>query len=215
MRWLAPVLLLGLSASAQTLVEHAAAAAGGTVGGVAGKKASDALTNILNKVDKSTAKAAATDAPAKTERRPEAEHHPEPGPEPSASEEPLFDVGPGVPHSKRSTADRSGVPSVPPPPPLAHHAAPHRAARSAEAPEPLPAPVVALPPPPPLATAQDLKKIAVGTRREDLVKLGFPAIHLMMLDNGHLVETFHYTSESKDVGVVHLTDGAVSSVQVN
>src|SRR5260370_22932849 len=58
MRELLLVILLGGSVWAQSLVEHAAAAGGGSVGGVAGKKVSDGITKIFNKVDKSTAKAA-------------------------------------------------------------------------------------------------------------------------------------------------------------
>src|SRR5271170_2918159 len=47
-------------AHGQSLVEGAAAAAGGSVGGIAGKKVSDGLTNIFEKIDKQTAKAAKT-----------------------------------------------------------------------------------------------------------------------------------------------------------
>lgn len=207
MRLATLVILLGASGWAQTLVEHAAAAAGGTAGGVAGKKVSDALTNIFEKVDKTTAKAAKADKPAN----------------PNA---PLFEVGPGVPHrsespaatrSARRTAAKPDPSSVPPPPPL------RRASRDREpvvetASVPVPAPIAAPPPPPPpppQATPADLKKITVGENREEIVKLGFPAIRITMYDNGHLLETFRFISDSSDVGEVRLTDGTVSSVQVN
>jgi hypothetical protein len=71
------------------------------------------------------------------------------------------------------------------------------------------------PPPPPTATAADLKKIAVGQPREALVRLGFPAIHITMYDNGHLIETFRFVSDASIVGVVSITDGSVSAVKVN
>ncbi len=215
MKGMALVIILGFSVAAhsagQSLVEHAAAAAGGTVGGVAGKTASDALTNIFNKVDRATSKAAAADAP-KAERRPERANA---AADPSTGEEPMFEVGPGVPHSKGA---RNRAPSVPPPPPLAHHVSHHTRPTPERSPEPAPERLAAaaIPPPPePQATAQDLKKIAVGMHRAELLKLGFPAIHLMMVDSGHLVETFHFTTQSSDVGLVRLTDGTVSSVQVN
>lgn len=206
MRMATLVILLGTCGWAQALVEHAAAAAGGTAGGVAGKKVSDALSNIFEKVDKSTAKAATADKPANPNT-------------------PLFEVGPGVPHpsespaakrSARRTAAKPDPSSVPPPPPV------QRASRRTEpvvetASVPVPAPVVAPPPPPPppQATPADLKKIAVGENRQDILKLGFPAIHITMYDNGHMLETFRFVSDSSDVGVVRLTDGTVSSVQVN
>src|SRR5580658_7857229 len=56
----AAILFCGLTCVAygQSMIETAAAAAGGSVGGVAGKKVSDGLTSIFEKVDKSAAKAA-------------------------------------------------------------------------------------------------------------------------------------------------------------
>jgi len=193
------VVLLGSIATAQSLVEHSAAAAGGAVGGVAGKKVSDGLTSIFEKVDKQAAKAAGEKA-AKARR----------------ANEPVFDVGPGVPHASASpTSARSYNPNVPPPPPAARrrHAAPVAEAAEIAPPEPVVAPVP--PPPPPVATAADLKNIKVGERRDAVVKLGFPAIHITMYDNGHLLESYRYITASSDVGVVRLTDGAVSSIQVN
>jgi hypothetical protein len=203
MKWTALVVFLGLnlsSLSAQALVEHAVAAGGGAVGGVAGKKVSDAVSNIFDKVDKTTSKAAS--AAEKS----------------GSANEPLFEVGPGVPHSEGEPSAKSGRSSVPPPPPVARHN--RRAVRTEaeRAPAPAPAPVAITappPPPPPQATADDLRKIAVGTSRADVLKLGFPAIHISMYDDGHLVETFRYVNNTSDVGAVHLTDGSVSSVQVN
>lgn len=201
MRAMTLVILLGTNIWAQSLVEHAAAAAGGSVGGVAGKKVSDALTGVFEKVDKTT-KAAAADRPSAKAAN---------------SNEPLFEVGPGVPHA-RGAAARSESPSVPPPPPVAHRASRRVSTQVAEtAPAPLPPPVVVAPPPPPppQATAADLKKIAVGTDRDDFLKLGFPAIRITMFDDGHLLETFRYVTDSGDVGSVSLSDGTVTSVQVH
>lgn len=203
------VILLGAAASAQSLVEHSAAAAGGAVGGVAGKKVSDGVTSIFQKLDKAAGKAAKTDAPAKPAEAPKGNPN-----------DPVFEVSPGVPHARSAkpaprSAARNEVPSVPPPPPLAHHAARKPApAVETRQPDPVPQPVLAAPPPP-IATRQDLQKIPVGETRADLLKLGFPAVHITMYDNGHLVEEFRFMKDDADIGIVRLTDGAVSNVQVN
>ena len=206
------VILLGSSLAAQSLVEYSGAAAGGAVGGVAGKKVSDGVTGIFNKIDKATAKAAAADKDTAKDKN-----------------APALEVGPGVPvahssapaasaHAATTHTARARVEpgSVPPPPPV-HRTAAHRPAPAAE-----PEPVATLapippppPPPPPVATAADLRTIAVGTDRGDVLKLGVPAARIMMYEDGHLVEIFRYMSADADIGVVRLADGAVSNVQVN
>lgn len=187
MRYTMLVICLSGSVWAQSMIEHAAAAAGGSAGGVAGKKVSEGLTKILSKVDKQAAKAAE-----------------------SGTNTPLFEVGPGVP--KPNAAE-----SVPPPPPPAHHAAVHKAppAPLALSAEPAP-PVIAPPPPPPApeATADDLHRVTTGMKREDVLKFGLPASRITMFDEGHLVEIYRYMAKDDTFGVVRLSDGAVSSVQV-
>ncbi len=214
MRTACVVILLGGSLGAQSLVEYSGAAAGGTAGGVAGKKVSDGLTSIFNKLDKAAGRAAAADKPAAKD-----------------TNAPLFDVGPGVPHSHATApsappATMAAAPaaasakaarvepgSVPPPPPVRKFAV----RRSAPAPrveaEPMPEPIA--PPPPPVATAADLRTIVVGSRRSELAKLGLPAARITMYDDGHLIEVFRYMSNDTRIGVVRLSDGKVSSVQVN
>jgi hypothetical protein len=90
---------------------------------------------------------------------------------------------------------------VPPPPPLA----------------PLTpialSPVLALPPPP-QATLEDLKTLAGGTSREEVLKLGAPSSRITMIDDGHLIEIFQYQNRETTFGVVRLSDGSVSSVEV-
>src|SRR5580658_6590518 len=162
----AAILFCGLTCVAygQSMVESAAAAAGGSVGGVAGKKVSDGLNRIFNKVDQHTVKAA--DA-VDTKR---------PAPEPAA---PLIQVSPG-------TVKVDNV-SVPPPPPLAHHAFRPRPApvRAAPLPE-------ILPPPPPDVTAEELKTVTRGMHRADVLKLGTPSARITMYDEGHLIEIYDY-----------------------
>ena len=58
------VLLLAAGTKAQSLSEHAAAAAGATIGTAAGKPLSNAITKIFGTVDDDTKKAAATKANA-------------------------------------------------------------------------------------------------------------------------------------------------------
>ncbi len=193
------ILLAGLSAlamaSAQSMLEGAAAAAGGSVGGVAGKKVSDGLTKILGNVDKQTAKAADQGKNGKA-----ATPNSVKSSEPSG---PLFEVGPG-------TVKPDGS-NVPPPPPV------RRASIRKPAPPPEPVPVILPPPPvapPPAATSDDLKALAAGASREDVLKLGAPSSRISMGDGGHLLEIYRYQSKESTIGVVRLTDGAVSSVQV-
>jgi hypothetical protein len=192
MRNIVLVILLGGSvASAQTMLEAGAAAAGGTAGGVAGKKVSDGLTRIFGKVDEAAGKSAreAKDANPAT---------------------PLLEVGPGTPKSDGS--------AVPPPPP-AHHASNRRPAPAAPAPPPavetpIPVPPPPPPPPPPEMTAQDMRQVTIGMTRGDVLKLGEPASRTTMFEEDRLVEIFHYVSKDANLGTIRLSNGAVASVQL-
>ena len=117
----------------------------------------------------------------------------------------MFEVSPGVPRER----------GVPPPPPPARRAG---LAKTAPAPPPAPAPMLAPPPPvappPPPVTAGDLQNLTVGTDRSDVLKLGPAASRITMFDDGHLVEVYRYATHDNTVGVVRVTDGAVSSIQM-
>ncbi len=188
------VLILSACLSAQSLLEHSAAAAGGSVGGVAGKKVSDGLTKIFEKVDKQTQKAAKTGDAKKQSGAAQANDG-----------SPLLEVGPGVPKGDTS--------NVPPPPPI------KRAAVHKPAPVPLPvvietpAPAPA-PPPPPVVTTADLKTVTNGMPRAAILKMGEPAARISMVEDGHLLEIYRYQQKDTTLGVVRLTDGAVSNVLV-
>lgn len=172
-------------AGAQAITEVGASAAGSAIGSAAGRKVSDSINGIFGKVDQTTAKAAKT-------------------PEDSVKSEPLTEVGPATPKVGES---------VPAPPPIAHHRA---SAAKPPAPEPLPEiapPPPPPPPPPPQVTAQDLKRVANGMSREDLLKMGAPASRITMDDDGHLLEIFTYAENETSIGRVRLTDGAVTSVE--
>lgn len=64
-------------------------------------------------------------------------------------------------------------------------------------------------------TANDLRKVTVGMSREQVLKLGEPSSRITMFEEDHLSETFHYDTKDSSLGVVRLTDGSVSSVQVH
>lgn len=186
MRHITLVVLSCGVAFGQSMLETAAAAAGGSVGGVAGKKVSDGMTAIFGKVDKSTAKAAETTKNGK----------------------PLFEVGPGVP--KGTMAD-----SVPPPPPLANHTPARRAPRAPELMPPvIPVMLRYSPAPPPEMTRDGLKQVSTGAQRDDVLKLGEPAARITMFDDGHLVEVYRYVANDRSLGSVQFSDGAVSKVEV-
>ena len=188
---LAGAILAG-PAVGQNLTEYGAAAAGGSVGGASGKKVSDGINSILNKVSGTTDKASAV---SKTAAKP------------PAKRQPALEVSAGVPKD-----DGSGVP-----PPPETHAVVRKAA-----PEPPPvvtvaevAPVAPPPPPPPQMTAEDLKQVAPGASREDVLKLGAPSARITMIEDGHLIEVYDYIAHGENLGRVRLTDGAVASVQAH
>jgi hypothetical protein len=216
------------AAWAQTMTEFGAAAAAGTAGGAGGKQVSDGITSIFGKLDQQT-KAAA---------KPPASADPGPAPAPAAGPAPKASVAPPAkattgpaakPAPKREKGPETAVPpsavrtggrvvpnSVPDPPAPAVQ----RSAASKPAPPPAPqpasevAPILPPPPPPREATAEDLKGIAPGTIREEVLKLGPPASRITMIDDGHLLEIYSYMTRDTMLGVVRLSDGAVSRVEL-
>jgi len=192
----------------QTITEFGAAAAGGTVGGAAGKKVSDGISNIFEKVDQRTSAAASTAAPKTVA--------------PARPAAPLMDVSPGVvgtalPATAPKAAPKAPVTrasvndNVPAPPPL-----PGETVRRPEPPKiqrPVPVIVVAPPPPPPV-TPEDLRGITLGESRGDVLKLGAPASRISMFDDGHFLEIYRYMSGDITFGVVRVSDGEVSKVDV-
>ena len=197
MRYVFLTMTLAGAMYGQAIMDASAAAAGGIVGGASGKQVSDGVTGIFGKVAKQT-----TQAAGDSKAKPVAVT---PAAAPAAA--PILEIGPGVPKS-------GGVPLPP--------AVPHKVALAKPAPPPAPEPVaipepVPPPPPPPEMTSDDLKKVAAGMNREDLLKLGAPGSRIAMSDDGHLQETFHYYAHGGDsmIGTVRLVDGSVSTVQVN
>jgi hypothetical protein len=50
--------------------------------------------------------------------------------------------------------------------------------------------------------------------RVALLNLGAPASRITMFDDGHLVEIYRYMTKDTTFGVVRLSDGAVSIIQL-
>ncbi len=178
----------------QTLTEFGAAAAGSTTGSVAGKQVSKGITSIFGNVSKQLAGAA-----KQTKQTKQAQ--------------PVLQVGQGVPQAAAASAD--GV-NVPPPPPLPGDSpVVHRAATPPAAPpEPVYTPPVAPAPPPPVVTRADLASVAPGMGRQQVLDMGAPASRITMYQDGHLVEIYRYAQHDAPLGVVRLSDGAVSQVEV-
>jgi hypothetical protein len=197
------VMLVGVAGLtwSQAMTEAAGVIAGGSVGGVAGKKVSDGISTVLGKVDAVAGKA------AKTGKAPETAVEKAKADKPSGTT--VLQVGSGAVIKDHSL--------VPPPPPARRAAAVVPAAPAAPAAKSI-APEVIQPipvlPPPPQVTADDLRTVASGTARRDVLKLGVPASRITMYDDGHLVEIYRYQSRDTTLGVVRLSDGSVSSVQV-
>jgi hypothetical protein len=218
------LVLAGVSRG-QTMTEFGAAAAAGTVGGAAGKGVSDGVTSIFGKLDQQT-KAAAKQDPDKAKQQqasvtsapqatvssatpsaaPQSAPVPTPRPRPTSKST--------LPPARIASASRLDPPVVPDPPALPSH-------RVVSKPAPPPArpvaefvPIVPPPPPPPEMTTDQLKSIVAGAKREEILKLGVPASRITMFDDGHLLEIYSYTAKNTTFGVVRLSDGAVSRVEL-
>lgn len=215
-----PLFALAGALSAQSITEVGAAAAGGATGGAAGKQVSSGITKIFGKIDQQTATAAKT--PSDSETKPETAKVtgasgpvtlPGGTPAPGAA----APKAPKTLHVRSERTEKDDYYNLVPPPPPIQHAAVRRPDPPAKvepppAPEPPPTPVV-VPPPPPV-TAEDLRAIAAGANREDVLKIGQPASRITMFDDGHLSETYRYAAGRAVVGMVHLSDGVVTAVDL-
>jgi hypothetical protein len=219
--------VLAISAGAQSMTEFGAAAAGGSVGGAAGKKVSEGITAVFGKVDQQ-AKAAAKEDPAKTETPAaisssaisSASAPIVSGPARSAPARVAAPAARPAP-SKRTPAatsrKRVQPASVPDPPALSSHLADTKTPEPAPPPQPLVevAAMILPPPAPPEVTADTLRSIVPGATRGDVLKLGTPGLRLTMFgDEGHLLEIYSYMTEGATFGVVRLSDGSVSKVEL-
>jgi len=210
MRSLALTALLGsLVAStglvAQSLTEHAAAAAGATVGTAAGKPLGTSLGKVFGEVDKSTS-TATTPKTAKplvikpaAASPPVATAHAPVGPPSVGAGDGSAGAGRGG-SSHRSARRRErvveaeAVTSAPITPVIA------RAVAEVVVKEP---------------TVEDVASIKVGaTARELRAALGVPESRISIPgDDGHLLEICQYWAKGEPVGTIRLDNGRVVSVQ--
>jgi hypothetical protein len=203
MRSLAPIAIIGSlivssGIQAQSLSEHAAAAAGATIGTAAGKPLSNAITKIFGQVDSAAQNAAKNPSKplTKTTTETPAVKIPALG-APAAS-------GPAAAgdsnYSQPSTGSR------------------RRAPRSESAAY---APVVAQPfaivpvePPVKQATAEELALIKIGTTEKELIAaLGLPTSRITIPDEGHMLETYQYRANGKPLATIRLDNGQVVTIE--
>ena len=191
MRVWASLLFIATTAFAQNLTEFGAITAGSTVGGASGKAVSNGINAIFGKVDQQTAKAAGSQ---------------------TKQQDTALTVAPGVPND-----DTGGVPPPPEQPrrraaapslPIAQMTVPFEATRIFSLAEVAPAL-----PPPPVMSPEDFRNVSNGMTRANVLKFGAPASKITMFEDGHVVEVYSYYQNGQKVGTLHLTDGAVTSVQ--
>lgn len=184
------VVLLAGTASGQAMLEHAAAAAGGSVAGAAGKSVSNGIDTIFRKLDKQTSTAARTAASPAT------------GAKAIGGTAAIEGVQPGLGAASESARrPRPASPALSPAPPLAV---------TSSAPDP-----EASPERPPLTLAE-ITGIENGTSRNSvLTKLGIPSARITIPDGDSLVEIYRYAASGEGIGVLRLTDGVVSAVRVD
>ena len=208
------------SLAGQTLTEHAAAAAGGTIGTAAGKPISSALGNVFGALNNSSTKATArpaTKTTTKASTKQQAAGKPSPlevpektghtatvGLSPDSADAGGSEGGSG---SKGRLAHRSAAP---------RETSARREAVEAAAPLRPIVPVVTEP----LVkepTTQELDSISVGTPASELRSaLGAPESKVSIPDDdGHLRETLQYWANGEQIGTVHLDNGRVVSVQTS
>lgn len=222
MRLLATIAVAGTfltiaNLQAQSLAEHAAAAAGATIGTAAGKPLSGAITKIFGETDDQlkTTNHAITKPSTRT---PPPVEKLAPGGSPGAAIAPIGGSGdPGPLGSSGGSAATS--PSAAPASRGAavRHLKP--AANSTAAFEPTPSPfttpVVIEPPAPKQPTLQEVSGIQVGASEKDvLATLGVPASHVTVPDDdGHLRESLQYWANGSQLGTIRLDNGVVSTVE--
>ena len=192
MRNWALIVLISSTAFSQNLTELGAVTAGSAIGGASGKSVSNGISAIFGKVDQQTAKAAVAQ-PAKKEV-------PEPPPFKVVAG-PSEETG-GVPLPPATHKRAAAVPVA------AHYALPDEITRIRSLSDVAPA----LPPPPEMSP-EEFRTIGNGMPRADVLRLGIPASKITMFDNGHLVEIYSYRQNGQRFGSLHLTDGAVSSIE--
>jgi hypothetical protein len=202
MRSFAPIAIFGSlivtgGMQAQSMSEHAAAAAGATIGTAAGKPLSNAITKIFGQVDTTAQKAAKNPSKPLTKTTTEAPAVKLPATGATVTAGPPATGGGSSPSSSGS----------------------HRRTPRSEsaAYEPAAAPTFTIVPvtaPVKQATAEELALIKVGTTEKDLVEaLGRPTSRITIPEEGHMLETYQYRANGKQLGTVRLDNGQVVTIE--
>ncbi|MCC6389499.1 MAG: hypothetical protein IT167_02765 [Bryobacterales bacterium] len=189
--------------SAQTIVESATAAAGGSAAGVAGKRVSEGLDSVFGKV-------AGVTGSATTQGRK------------SGRVAPAVPPIPNVRLNAREGANLAAGANVKQPSeiaqPAGRQAAPQSSAVSAEPavrPSAPPAEMAAPPASPTGPTLQDLQSLSAGASRQQVFdKLGQPASRISMSNDDGFVEVMKFRNQDGSIGSVRVVNGKVTAVNV-
>jgi hypothetical protein len=207
---IAAVATLALAGSgyAQSLAEHAAAAAGATIGTAAGKPMAKALSGIFNNVDDATATAATTGKKSAVTKT-------APISSTGKSASTNRGAGPGAfspGFGSSAPGDAATADYVPPATTRSRHRAaqPHAPAIAI----PVELPVAAEPVKQP--SREDLAAVQIGTTRQDLfAALGQPESHITIPDDdGHMRESCQFWADGRHLGTVRLDNGQVTKVEL-
>ncbi len=188
------VLIVALSGvgAAQSLVEHAAAAAVGTAGSVGGKKISDGLDRVFKKTDGALAQAAGESKPAEAAKTVKEKPSPARGA-----------AAPGSASAVRRAAGkhrRASVPETPAEPAPAVAASPIRT--------PVAEPKVVT------ATAEAFAAVKPGESKQEMIaNLGARAVRISIPEAGRLVEVYRYAAKGEELGSIRVVNGAVTEVR--
>jgi hypothetical protein len=195
---IAASLILAVGIQAQSLSEHAAAAAGATIGTAAGKPLSNAITKIFDQVDNSAQKAAKNPSKplTKTTNEPAPAAVPLPHMGAIVNSDPPVSGGSG----QAGSGSRRRTP---------------RSESAANAPVATPTfTIVPVEPPEKQATAEELALIKIGTTEQDLVAmLGRPYSRITIPDEGHMLETYQYRANGKPLATIRLDNGQVVTIE--
>ncbi len=205
MRSLASIAVLGTfvfaaGAPAQSLSEHAAAAAGATIGTAAGKPLSNAITKIFGTVDTDAKKAAGAKPETKTMKIDSSAAPTAPAANPLANAS-AGSSGYSVPSSSHASSPSRRRAAAP-------QGAEYQAVNPSHTSFAIEAPVVKEP------TSEELVSVKVGaTERDVLATLGQPASRITIPDDGHLLEICQYWAKGKQLGTIRLDNGQVVTVE--
>ncbi len=189
--------LLVTGIQAQSLSEHAAAAAGATIGTAAGKPMSNAITKIFGQVDNDAKKAANQKADTKPQPK---------SPTTTSTTPALGAPSPGQPLSSQPSNETYRRPTRAP---VSEYSQPTTANLPVVV-----APIVVPEPPHKEPTPEQLASVKVGaTASEVLSVLGPPESRVTIPDDGHLLEICQYWAKGKQLGTVRLDNGQVITVE--